>query len=141
MNADEILATLKKLGKPQTAAIYKRHGAGNDVFGVLTAELVKIQKKIKCDHALAIDLWKTGNAEAQILALQIADPGKLTSARVEAWRGGPSSRFVSSSPDSCPRFSRPVSSRFAAPASRPHSRSWCPRRTCSTSSGCGTPSR
>lgn len=33
MNAVEILATLKKLGKPQAAAIYKRHGAGDNVFG------------------------------------------------------------------------------------------------------------
>jgi len=29
MNAQEILATLEKAGKPQTAAIYKRHGAGD----------------------------------------------------------------------------------------------------------------
>jgi 3-methyladenine DNA glycosylase AlkD len=34
--------------------------------------------KIKVDHALAQDLWNTGNAEARILALQIADSGKLT---------------------------------------------------------------
>src|SRR5213083_1695562 len=77
MNAVEILATLKKLGKPQTAAIYKRHGAGDNVFGTLTSEIVKLQKKIKVDHMLAMELWKTGNAEARILALQIADPEKL----------------------------------------------------------------
>jgi 3-methyladenine DNA glycosylase AlkD len=78
MNAQEALTTLKKLGKPQTAAIYQRHGSGGNVFGVLTSEIVKLKKKIKVDHALAQDLWKTGNAEARILALQIADPGKLT---------------------------------------------------------------
>jgi hypothetical protein len=80
MDAQEILATLKKLGKPQTAAIYKRHGSGENVFGVLTSEIAKLQKKFKVDHALAMELWKTGNAEARILALQIADPGKLTRA-------------------------------------------------------------
>ena len=80
MQAQEILATLKKLGKPQTAAIYKRHGAGDDVFGVLSPEIAKLQKKIKVDHALALELWKTGNAEARILALQVADPEKLTRA-------------------------------------------------------------
>ena len=31
MDAHEILATLKKLGKPQTAAIYKRHRLGDNV--------------------------------------------------------------------------------------------------------------
>src|SRR6058998_1886773 len=96
MNAVEILATLKKLGKPQTAAIYKRHGAGDNVFGVLTSELVKIQKKIKVDQALATELWKTGNAEARILALQVADPAKLTRAGADGLvKDGPV-RFVGS---------------------------------------------
>ena len=84
MNAPEILATLKQLGKPQTAAIYKRHLSGDNVCGVLTSELVKLQKKIKMDHALALELWKTGNAEARILALQVADPQKLTRADADA---------------------------------------------------------
>jgi 3-methyladenine DNA glycosylase AlkD len=78
MNVDVILTTLKKLGKPQTAAIYKRYGTGDDVFGVLTSDIAKLQKKIKVDHALAMDLWKTKNAEARALALQVADPEQLT---------------------------------------------------------------
>ena len=80
MNAQEILTTLKKLGKPQTAAIYRRHGAGEEVFGVLTSEIAKLKKKIKVDHALAMELWRTGNAEARVLALQVADPERLTRA-------------------------------------------------------------
>ena len=80
MNAQEILATLKKLGKPQTAAIYRRHGSGDNVFGVLTSEIAKLQKQIKVDHALAMELWETGNAEARVLALLVADPEKLTRA-------------------------------------------------------------
>lgn len=83
MNAQELLATLKKLGKPQTAAIYRRHGSGDNVFGVLTSEIAKLQKKIKVDHTLAMELWKTGNAEARILALLVADPEKLTRADAE----------------------------------------------------------
>ena len=78
MNTKEILAYLKKLGKPQTAAIYKSHGSGDNVFGVLTSEIAKLQKKIKVDHELAKELWKTGNTEARVLALQVADPEKLT---------------------------------------------------------------
>ena len=60
MNAQDILTTLKKLGKPQTAAIYKRHGSGDNVFGTLTSEIAKLQKKINIDHALAMELWRTG---------------------------------------------------------------------------------
>jgi 3-methyladenine DNA glycosylase AlkD len=80
MSAVEILATLKKFGKPQTAAIYKRHGAGDNVFGTLTSEIAKLQKKIKVNHTLAMELWRTGNAEARILALQVSDPQRLTRA-------------------------------------------------------------
>lgn len=78
MNSSEVLATLKKLGKPQTAAIYRRQGSGDNVFGVLTSDIAKLGKKIKRDDALARELWKTGNAEARILALQISDPANLT---------------------------------------------------------------
>jgi 3-methyladenine DNA glycosylase AlkD len=80
MNAQEALTTLKKAGRPQTAEIYKRYGTGDNVFGTLTSEIAKLSKKIKVDHALALGLWKTGNAEARVLALQIADAGKLTPA-------------------------------------------------------------
>src|SRR4029077_3365165 len=54
------------------------------------------QKQIKVDHALAMDLWKTGNAEARILALQAADPAKLTRAGADAMiKDGPV-RFIGS---------------------------------------------
>jgi 3-methyladenine DNA glycosylase AlkD len=84
MNVEEILATFQTLGKAQTAAIYKRHGAGDNVYGVLTAEITKLKKKIKVKHALALELWKTGNAEARILALLIADPAQLSRADADA---------------------------------------------------------
>src|SRR5436190_5951732 len=80
MTTREVLSALEKAGKPQTAAIYKRHGAGDNVFGTLTSEIGRLQKKIKVDHALALELWKTGNAEARILAVQVADPQKVTGA-------------------------------------------------------------
>ena len=57
-----------------------RHGTGDNVCGTLTSEIVKLQKKIKVDHTLAMELWRTGNAEARILALQVSDPQRLTRA-------------------------------------------------------------
>ena len=94
MNSKEILATLKKLGKPQTAAIYKRYGSGDNVFGALTSEIAKLQKKIKVDHELAMKLWKTGNAEARVLALQVADPQKLSRTDADALLKDGPVRFV-----------------------------------------------
>src|SRR6185436_393225 len=79
-----------KAGKPQTAAIYKRHGSGNNVFGALTSEIGKLQKKIKVDHALSTELWKTGNAEARILSLQVADATKVMKTDADRWlKDGP----------------------------------------------------
>ena len=103
MNAQEVLATFKTLGKPQTAAIYKRHGSGDNVFGVLSSEVAKISKKIKIDHSLAMELWKTGNAEARILALLIADPAKVSRADAD--------KLVKEGPT---RFLRPYLSDFLA---------------------------
>lgn len=96
MNADEVLVTLQRLGKPELAAIYKRHGAGESAFGVLTSEVTKLRKKIKRDHTLALELWRTGNAEARVLALQIADPAQVTAADAERFLGSGSARFLGS---------------------------------------------
>lgn len=90
MTTKDILASLKKLGKPQTAAIYKRHGSGEKVFGVLTSEIAKLRKKIGVDHELAMELWSTEHAEARLLALQVADPQRLTRTDADRWlRDGP----------------------------------------------------
>jgi len=94
MKAREILATLKKLGKPQTAAIYRRYGTGEQVFGVLTSEITRIRKRINVDHALAQKLWKTGNAEARVLALLVSDPQALTRTDADRFVADGPVRFV-----------------------------------------------
>jgi 3-methyladenine DNA glycosylase AlkD len=85
MTASQVLAALRKLGKPGTAAIYRRHGAGENVLGVLTSEIEKLRKKIGVDPALARELWKSGIGEARILALQVADPARLTRKEAESF--------------------------------------------------------
>ena len=45
-----------------------------------------IKKKIKGDHALTMELWNTGNAEARILALLLADPARMSRADADALR-------------------------------------------------------
>ena len=94
MTTPEILSVLKKAGKPQTAAIYKHYGTGDNVFGTLTSEIGKLQKQIKVDHALALELWKSGNAEARMLAVQVADPQKVTKALAEKFLADGPVRFL-----------------------------------------------
>ena len=85
MTYTEVMAELKKLGTAQNIKIYKRHGAGDNLFGVSFANLNKLQKKIKVDHRLAVQLWESGNADARTLATMIVDPKQITSAQADKW--------------------------------------------------------
>lgn len=47
--------------------------------------LRQLNKKIKKDHALAQQLWATGNHDARVFATMIADPEQADDALLEAW--------------------------------------------------------
>lgn len=78
------MAQLKKLGTAQSVKTYRRHGAGK-TLGVSFANIYKLQKQIKQDHALAAKLWASGYADAQVLAALVADPAKVTSSMADQW--------------------------------------------------------
>lgn len=78
MTAKEALAALKALGNEKTYAVNIKAGAGMNQFGVKTGDIRNIAKQIKTDHALGQELWKTGNADAQFLALLILKPKDLS---------------------------------------------------------------
>jgi len=83
MEFAEVYSELQKLGTAQNVKVYKRHGAGDNLFGVSFADLKKLKKRIKTDHSLASKLWESGNSDARSLALMIADPKALTSSEAE----------------------------------------------------------
>lgn len=85
MNRDEIMHELESLGTAQNVKIYKRHGAGDNLFGVSFANLNKLKKRLRTDHSLACELWETENTDARTLALMIADVDQLTSVQAELW--------------------------------------------------------
>ena len=85
MKLQETLHQLESLGTEQNRKIYRRHGVGENAYGVSFANLEKLRKAIKKDHALAVDLWATGNHDARILATMIADPKAMTSEDLDAW--------------------------------------------------------
>lgn len=87
MTLAETMQLLESLGTEQARKTYRRHGSGDNVFGVSFANLGAIRKKIKTDHALAGQLWQTGNFDACSLATMIADPAAATSAELDAWAG------------------------------------------------------
>ena len=85
MTLKQVMAALKKAGTAQNRKVYGRHGVTGEQFGVSFAELGRLRKKLKTDHALAGELWATGNHDARILACMIADPEAFTSRELDVW--------------------------------------------------------
>lgn len=85
-SAAEVIDNLKVRGRPDQLKGMARYGmAVERRLGVSIPELRKLAKELGRDHQLALDLWRTGIADARILASIVDDPGKLTEAQMEDW--------------------------------------------------------
>ena len=85
MTAKEILAELKPLGSDSYKKVMSNHGVKEPCFGVKVSDLQKIQKRIKKDYQLALDLYDTGNYDAMYLAGLIADDAQMTKKDLQRW--------------------------------------------------------
>lgn len=85
MTAKAILDELRPLGRESYKKVMLNHGVPEPFFGVKIEELKKIQKRIKRDYQLALDLFETGNYDAQYLAGLIADDAKMTKRDLNRW--------------------------------------------------------
>ena len=56
MTVAETMLEREALGTAQNRKIYRRHGAGGNLFGVSFANLNALKKGLKTDHALALAL-------------------------------------------------------------------------------------
>ena len=84
MKLKETLAKLESLGDEKRRAFNVKNGAGKaKQFGVAMGDLRTLAKKIKTDHALALELWKTGNIDAQLLAILLMKPKSLSAAELD----------------------------------------------------------
>jgi hypothetical protein len=85
MSVQEIIDELKSLGNEATMRTLEKHGAREPCFGVKVEDLKKIQKRIKKDYKLALELYDTGISDAMYLAGLIADDDKMTSKDLHRW--------------------------------------------------------
>ena len=85
MTVAEIMDQLAAMGSEQTRKTLGRHGAPADMYGVKVGDLKTIVKKVKKNHQLALELFATGNSDAQYLAGLIADENKMTAAELQRW--------------------------------------------------------
>ncbi len=85
MSAKEILAALKSMGNENTRRIFINHGAPANQYGVKVEDLKKIQKKIKKNYELSLELFDSGISDAQYLAGLIADETRMTKKDLQHW--------------------------------------------------------
>ena len=86
VSVEDVLEMLKRnADSSQLNGMAKYGMAIERRLGVAVPYMRKMAKEIGKDHELAIDLWKTGIAEARILASMIDDPGKLTGEQMDTW--------------------------------------------------------
>ncbi|MGB4709226.1 MAG: DNA alkylation repair protein [Fuerstiella sp.] len=79
----DVLAQLNSLGNKKMLAHNTMYGAGQNQLGVRLGDIRGQAKKIRTNHVLALELWKTKNVDAQILATLLIMPHELTAVQLE----------------------------------------------------------
>jgi 3-methyladenine DNA glycosylase AlkD len=82
----DVLDKLRSKAQPEQLEGMAKYGMTVEQrLGVSVPDMRKLAKEIGRDHKLALDLWRTGIAEARIVAAMIGDPVKLTEEQMEDW--------------------------------------------------------
>jgi 3-methyladenine DNA glycosylase AlkD len=88
-SVNDVLDRLQSKAKPEQLVGMAKYGiAIEHRLGVSVPDMRKLAKEVGKDHKLALDLWRTGIAEARILAGMVGDPAKLTEGQMEDWVKG-----------------------------------------------------
>ena len=83
MTAKQILKELESLGDKSRRAHNAKNGCGKNQYGVKMGDIRKVAGKIKSNHALAMELWATGNEDARFVATLCMNPKELSAAELE----------------------------------------------------------
>jgi 3-methyladenine DNA glycosylase AlkD len=82
----EVLDKLRSKARPDQLSGMARYGISIERrLGVSVPDMRKLAKEIGKDHNLASELWKTGIAEARMVAAMVDDPDKLSEEQMEEW--------------------------------------------------------
>jgi len=88
-SAREVLENLRKKANPANLEGMKRFGISTDRrLGSSMPLLREEAKMLGRSHALAIELWATGMAEAKILASMVEEPDEVGVPQMEEWVNG-----------------------------------------------------
>jgi 3-methyladenine DNA glycosylase AlkD len=85
MELKAVVAELASLGTASYQRILINHGANEPVYGVKIADLKKLERRNRRNHALALELFDTGIYDAQYLAGLIVDDSRMKKADLRRW--------------------------------------------------------
>jgi len=83
MTLKEALKQLEALGNEKMRAQNRKHGAGDNQFGVRLGDIRKLSTEIRISHELASALWETGNIDARLLAILLIKPKTLSGTEMD----------------------------------------------------------
>jgi len=78
--AAEVLEELAALDDPKVRAVNARHG---DDHGVNLSQLRALAKRLRTQHELARELWRTGETPARLVAILICQPKSFDAAELD----------------------------------------------------------
>ena len=78
MTLQEALDALKSLGNESVRVHNRKFGAGDNQYGAKLGDIRKLAAQMKADHQSAMDLYDSGIIDAQLLAVLLIKPKKLS---------------------------------------------------------------
>ncbi len=78
MTLQEALDALKALGNESVRVHNRKFGAGDNQYGAKLGDIRKLAATMKADHQSAMDLYDSGIIDAQLLAVLLIKPKKLS---------------------------------------------------------------
>lgn len=96
MKLKVVMSKLEELGSPAVKTLWLKHGAKEPFFGVKIGDLKPLAKQLKGEQALALELYATGNGDAQYLAGMVADGSQMTPAQLQSWADRAAWRMIGS---------------------------------------------
>ena len=88
MTLDQVMAALAAKGSEATKKLLVKHGAQEPFFGVKIADLKPLHKTLKGNQAIALQLYATGNADAQFALAYALRRAGLAAEAISAFEAG-----------------------------------------------------
>ncbi|HLK15329.1 MAG TPA: DNA alkylation repair protein [Fimbriimonadaceae bacterium] len=82
---EDVIEELRGLGSPSIKKVLLNHGAREPFFGVKISDLKPIEKRLKPNCKLALELYATGISDAMYLAGLITDDKMMTRDDLQSW--------------------------------------------------------